>query len=344
MPSTSRREFLAAVGATSLTGVAGCSVFGGGRPDVNTVSGLDEPTSRALDDEAVYLAGDTEELPEPPKTAPAVAEADLVLATPSADRASLGRALRAGKPVAFAAGGGVQRALRGVLERVDGDYSFGVEAVRARPVETVVAVPDGNDSVETYTFVDDGGWPDSVLTPLGWALVGRVPECRTGMPASPADDQYDYAGAAHVVGRLDAGEAYASRTVASVNDEESDRFVRLRTTLHAAANDGYAVEVTAREADFPDDQRLASVYPNSHTRDGVQVANVSDTTRSTFAVEATPTSDRARSALTACGGLLTEGGLAYDHRTSFRWKRDTLLETDRHYATATGRGEWRLGA
>ncbi|WP_197407697.1 hypothetical protein [Halobacterium sp. CBA1132] len=343
MPSTSRRRFLAAAGTTGIAALAGCSAFDGGLPDVNTGSGLHADTSRALDDEAVYLAGDTGDLPEPPKTAPAVAGADIVLATASADRGDLVRALRAGKPVAFGAGD-VQAALRSLLEAVGGEYTFGVEAVRARPVETVVAVPGGNDSVETYTFVDDGGWPDPVLDPLGWALVGRVPECQTGMPESPADDQYEYAGAAHVVGRLGSGEAYASRTVASVNDQESERFVRLRTTLHAAANDGYAVEVAAREADFPDDQRLASVYPNPHTRDGVQVANVSDTTRSTFAVEATPASDRARSALTACGGLLTEGGLAYDHRSSFQWKRDRLLGSDRHYASATGRGEWRLGA
>ncbi|MCD2203258.1 hypothetical protein [Halobacterium sp. KA-6] len=340
MPST-RRRFLAAVGTTGIAALAGCSAFDGGRPDVNTGSGLHADTSRALDDEAVYLAGDTDDLPDPPNTNDAVAGADIVLATASADRGDLVRALRAGKPVAFAAGD-VQAALRSLLEAVRGEYTFGVEAVRARPVETVVAIPNANGTVETYTFVDDGGWDDPALDPLGWALVGRVPECDTFVPESSADSMYDYAGAAHVVGCLETGEAYASRTVASVSRQDTGQYVRLRTTLHAAAGDGYAVEEAVRSADLPDDQRLDSVFPNPHTRNGVQVANVSDTIRSQFAVELTPASDRARSALTGCGGFRTEGAVGYDHRSSFQWKRDRLLGSDRHYASATGRGEWHL--
>ncbi len=92
-----------------------------------------------------------------------------------------------------------------------------------------------------------------------------------------------------------------------------------------------------------DDQRLHSVFPNSHTQNGVQVANVSDTTRSSFAIEVTPESPRARSVLTGCGGFRTEETLAYDYRTSFQWTNGGVLDTKRHYGSATGRGEWSFG-
>lgn len=342
MPSTDRRRFLAAAGTAASAALAGCNALGGGRPDVNTGSGLDEDTSHALENDAVLLAGDTGDLPAPPNTADTVGDADAVLATANADRETLRMAFRAGRPVAFGAGD-VQAALQDLLASVRGEYTFGVETVRARPVAVVVAVP-GNGTVATYTFVDDGGWDDPVLDPFGWALVGRVPGCDTFVPESSADSMFDYAGAAHVVGRLEAGEAYASRTVAAVSRQDTGQYVRLRTTTHAEANDGYAVEEALREADLPDDQHLHEVFPNPHTRNGVQVANVSDTTRSTFAIEVTPENARARSALTGCGGLRTEGSVGYDHRTSFQWKRDGLLDTDRHYGGGTGRGEWHLGA
>jgi|AntDeeMinimDraft_5_1070356.scaffolds.fasta_scaffold01791_2 hypothetical protein len=341
MPSTNRRRFLATAGAASVAALAGCNALGSGHPEVNTGSGLSEDTSQALENDAVYLAGDTDDLPTPPNIAETLEDADAVLATPSADRATLVQAFRTHRPVAFATGSGFD-AMVGLLESVRQEYTFGVEAVRARPVSVVVAVP-GNETVETYTFVDEGGWDDPVLDPLGWALVGRVPECETFVPESSADELYDYAGATNVVGRLDEGEAYASRTVASVSHQDTGQYVRLRTTLHAEANDGFAVEDGVREADFPDDQRLHDVFPNAHTRNGVQVANVSDTTRSTFEIELTPKNARARSALTGCGGLQTEGSIAYDHRTSFQWKRDDLLGADRHYGGGTGRGEWHLG-
>lgn len=211
--------------------------------------------------------------------------------------------------------------------------------VRARPVKVVVADPRG-DTVETYTFVAEGGWDDPILDPFGWALVGGVPECDTFVPHSSMDEMFEYAGAAHVIGRLPTGETYASRSEGSVSRQDSGLFVRLQTKLHTAANDGYAVEEAVRETDLPDDQHLDSVFPNPHTQNGVQVANVSDTTRSTFAIEVTPDSPRARSALTGCGGFHTEETLAYDYRTSFQWKNDTLLDTNRHYASTTGRGEW----
>jgi hypothetical protein len=337
-PSTTRRRFLAAAATAGLVGSAGCTHLGTSRPDVNPATGLAQDTSQALADEGVYVAGDGGDLPTPPSTVSSPDDADLVLATAAADRTALARAVRDGTPVAVA-GDDATDALRALLTSVRADYSFGVETVRARPVSVVVADPRGG-TVETYTFVAEGGWEEPVLDPLGWALVGRVPECDTFVPTSSSDDLFDDAGAAHVVGRLPTGETYATRSVASVSRQDAGLFVRLRTSVHAAANDGYPVETIVREADFPDDQRLDEVYPNPHTRDGVRVANVSDTTRSTFAIEVTPASPRARGALTGCGGLRTETRLAYDHRTSVRWRRDELLGTDRHHGGATGRGEW----
>lgn len=342
MPSKSRRRFLAAAGTVGLAGVAGCATLGENRPDVNPATGLARDTSQALADETVYLAGDDSEIPNPPATTASMEEADAVLATVAADRAKLADAFRAGKPIAVA-GDGATGAVRGLLDSVRTEYSFGVEMVRGRPVKIVVADPRG-DTVETYTFVAEGGWTDPILDPFGWALVGRVPECDTSLPESSTDDMFEYAGAAHIVGRLSTGETYISRSEASVNRHETGLLVRLRTKLHAAANDGYAVEKAGREADFADDKRLTEVYPNTHTQNGVQVANMSDTLRSTFGIEVTPESSRAHGALTGCGGLQTEGGLAYDHRTSFQWKRDRVLDTDRHYGSASGRGEWAFNA
>lgn len=262
MPSTSRRHFLTVASTAGLAGIAGCSALGRSRPDVNPATGLAQDTSQALDDEVVYIAGDDSDLPGPSTTTESLEEADAMLATAAADRTKLTRAFRAGKPVAVA-GGGATAAVRGLLDGVRADYSFGIEMVRARPVKVVVADPRG-DTVETYTFVAEGGWDDPVLDPFGWALVGRVPECDTFVPESSMDEMFEYAGAAHVVGRLPTGETYVSRSEASVSQQDAGLFVRLRTKLHAAANDGYAVEKAVREADFPDDQHLTDVYPNAH--------------------------------------------------------------------------------
>lgn len=342
MPSTSRRRFLAAAGAAGVAGFAGCSAFDSGRPDVNTHSGLAEDPGRELDTEAVFLAGDPSDLPEPPETAASVADADAVLATTSADRQTLVDALRDGVPVALA-GEDAQNAIVDVLSLAGGDYTSGTETVQGRPVDPVVAVPRG-DTVATYTLVDEGGWDDPVLDGLGWVLGGRVPECRTFVPESSTDSQFEYAGAAHVAGRLESGEAYASRTTASVARQGGEQYVRLRTTLHAEANDGYAVDEAVREADLPDDKPLHDAWPNPHTRNGVQVANESIGSRSRFRVAITPENDRTRSALSGCGGLETRGSVAYDHETSVEWKRDDLLGESRHYGGGTGRGEWHLDA
>jgi hypothetical protein len=342
MPSANRRSFLAALGTAVTAGLAGCSALSKRATDVDPRTGLDRDTSAALDDTPVYLAGDASDLPEPPETTDSPADAEFVLATPDTDSGVPSDAFRAGTPVAFA-GGDCQTALRGLLEGVRGDVQYGLERVRARPVAVVAAVP-ADGTVSTYTFVREGGWPEPVLAPLGWVVHGRLPDCRTFVPEHFTDDQYEYAGAAHVAGRLESGETYASQSVASVAEQDDERFVRLRSTLHAAANDGYPIEEAVRETDLPDDQHLHEFFPNPHTQNGVQVRNVSDSSRSTFGVEFRPETDRARGALTGCGGFETEGTLAYDYRASVQWKRERLLETDRHYATATGRGEWRLDA
>ncbi|WP_232819698.1 twin-arginine translocation signal domain-containing protein [Haloprofundus halophilus] len=264
MPSNSRRRFLAAAGIVGLAGVAGYYAHGSSRPDVNPATGLAQDTSQALNDEVVYIAGDASDLPNPPATTESLEDADAVLATATADRTKLAHAFRAGKPVAVA-GSGANGAVHSLLDSVREDYSFGVEMVRARPVKVVVADPRG-DTVETYTFVAEGGWDDPILDPFGWVLVGRVPECDTFVPESSMDDMFEYAGAAHIVGRLPTGETYASRSEASVSRQDADLFVRFQTKLHAAATDGYAVEEAVREVDFADDKRLTEVYPNTHTR------------------------------------------------------------------------------
>lgn len=339
MPSSSRR-FLAAAGTADFVGAAGCIALRGRRPDVDSATGLTQDTSHALEDETVYLAGEGSDLPTPSTTTESLDDATAVLATATAEQEQLEQGFRAGKPVAIA-GNGATAALRRLLDSARPDYTAGLEMMRARPVSLIVADPRG-DTVETYTFVAEGGWDDPILGPFGWALVGRIPECDTFVPESSMDDLFEYAGATHLVGRLPTGEAYVSRSEASISQKDAGRFVRLQMKLHATANDGYGIEQAVRESDLPDDQHLDDVYPNPHTQNGVQIANHSDTTRSTSAIKITPDSSRARSALTGCGGFRTEGTLAYDFRTSVRWKREGFLDSDRRYGNATGRGEWSL--
>ena len=201
---------------------------------------------------------------EPPTTTESLNDADAVLTTAGVDRTKLVQAFRAGKPVAVAGAGAVSAA-HAFLDSVQAEYSFGMEMVRGRPVKVIVVDPR-DDTVETYTFVAEGGWTDPILDPFGWALVGRVPDCDTSVPESSMDDMFEYAGAAHIVGRLPTGETYVSRSEASVSRQKDSFFAHLRTKLHAAANDGYAVEEAARETDFADDRPLDQVYPNTHLK------------------------------------------------------------------------------
>lgn len=336
-----RRSVLRLGGLAAIGSVAGCAAVASDPPDVDPNTGLDRNPAGALDNVPVFLAGETSTLPEVPMSVDSLADARVALATPDAWVPPLAEAFRNGTTVAFA-GDKAPDALASLLVSVRDEFHYGIETIEGTSVETTVAIPHG-DTIETYQFVDEEEWDDPTLDPVGWALDSRLPDCQTFIPESTADDQYTRVGAAWIVGRLSAGETYAARTTGYRRTTPDVKRLRLRTTIHAAANDGYAIETAVREADLPDDQHLHSVAPNPHTQNGVQVTNASDTVRSTFGIELTPDSPRARSALTGCGRFRTEGPLAYDYRTSVRWKRDELLDTDRHYATATGRGEWALG-
>jgi hypothetical protein len=327
------------VGGLALSGaLAGCIALSGGRPDVNPATGLAQDTSHALETTPVFPAGDGD-LPEPPSTASSLADAEVALATPDAERPRLAEAFRDGTAVAFA-GGDAPEALASLLAAVGEEFDYGVETVAGRPVGTAVAVPRG-DVVDSYQFVAEGGWDDGVLDPLGWALVGRMPECSTFVPERSSDSQYAPAGSAWVVGRLPTGETYASRTVGSryVGDW---RFFRLRTTLHAAAGDGYDVATARRVADFANDESLTEWFPNPHERGGVAVSNHSDPVEERLDVSFSPASDRTRAALTGCCGARTDGAFAYDHRTSWTWRREGLLDAESRHGGGSGRGEWHV--
>jgi hypothetical protein len=84
---------------------------------VNPTTGLDQDTSQTLDEEAVYLAGDVDDLPSPPATTESLEDADAVLATATADQTNLVRAFRTGTPVAVA-GDGATDAVHGLLDSV----------------------------------------------------------------------------------------------------------------------------------------------------------------------------------------------------------------------------------
>lgn len=219
MPSSSRRHFLTPASTAGLLASTGSIGFGRSRPDVNTATGLAQDTSQALNDEEVYLAGDRWDFPTPPMTVERVEDADVVLATSTIDSTVLTRAVENVKTVAIA-GDGATATMRGLLDGVGEEYSFGVETVRARPVSVVATVPH-RETLDTYTFVAEGGWADSVLDPLGWALVGRVPDCATFVAESSLDDAFASVGATHVVGRLPTGETYAARSGASVSRQDA---------------------------------------------------------------------------------------------------------------------------
>lgn len=278
--SMDRRSALR-LGAGVLAGAsAGCGTLATELPDVQTNTGLDRDTSAALDGEPVYRAGNASSLPVPPTPADSLAVATVALATADADIAPLVDALREGTAVAFA-GDGAPDGLRALLDAVADEFHYGVESVHGRPHGPLVAVPRG-ETVETFWFVREGGWTDPVLDPLGWALDGRVPDCQTFVPERSDDSQYARLGAAWVAGRLPSGETYAARTRGYRYAGDGDvRQLRLRTTLHAAANDGYPVAEARRVADFPNDRQLSNSFPNPHERGGVAVANRSD--RSTSA-------------------------------------------------------------
>jgi hypothetical protein len=335
-----RRTYLRLGGLAAAGSLAGCAALSSAPPDVETNTGLDRDPSDALEETPVHLAGETDDLPELPTTAEALAHAEVALATPDATIAPLADAFREGTTVAFA-GGGSQEALAALLDAVRGEYDYGIETVKGRPVGVSVAEPRG-DAANTFQFVREGGWPDPVLDPVGWALDARLPDCETFVPESTADDQYVRAGSAWIAGRLQSGETYAARTRASRHTDSNTRRLRLRTAMHAAANGGYAIAEAGRVADFPNDEGLTNWFPNPHEQNGVEVTNHSNPIEERLDVSFSPAGDDARGALTGCCGLTTDGEYAYDHRTRWIWTDDGLLGSESRYGGGSGRGEWHV--
>lgn len=330
------------LGSASLAGaLAGCATLSTGPPAVDPHTGLARNPRANLAETPVALAGETGALPTPPETAPSLAAAHAVIATPGAATEPLAAAFRDGTAVAFA-GSGAPAALAGLLEAVREDYHYGLETVSGRPVEVAVAEPRG-DTVRTAQFVREGGWDDPVLDPVGWALDGRVPDCETFVPERSSDAQYERLGSAWLAGRLPGGETYAARTVGSrYAGDEVDRF-RLRSALHAAASGGYAVGDARRVADFANDEAVVKWFPNPHTQNGVRVSNQSAPVEERLDVTFEPASETARGALTGCCGATTTA-FAYDHRTTWRWTDAGLFGSGSHYGGGSGRGRWHVHA
>lgn len=306
---------------------------------METNTGLKGNPRDELDGVPVFLAGDASDLPDPPKTTDTREDAEVVLATSDASIATLADAFRQGRSVAFT-GGDAPEALASLLDSVREEYSYGIETVKGRPVEVTIAEPHG-ETADTFQFVREGGWDDPVLDPVGWALHSRIPDCETFVPKSTADDQYARAGSAWIAGRLPSGETYAARTWASQHTNGSVRRLRLRTTMHAAANDAYAVEEARRVADFPNDEGLLDWFPNPHERNGVKVTNHSDPIKERLDISFSPAENAARGALTGCCGLKAHT-LEYDHQTRWIWTDDGVFGSDSHYGGGSGRGEWHI--
>lgn len=332
-----RRTYLR-LGGLAAGSLAGCAALSSAPPDVETNTGLEGNPGDMLDGVGVFLAGDTEALPDPLTTTDALVEAEVALATPGAAISPLADAFREGTAVAFA-GAGSQAALAGLLESVRGAYDYGIETVAGRPVGLSVADPHG-ETAATCQFVGEGGWDDPVLDPLGWARRARVPDCETFVPESSVDDQYVRAGSAWIAGRFPSGETYAARTRASKHPDRGR--LRLRRAMHAAANGGHPVAEAQRVADFHNDEGLLDWFPNPHERNGVEVSNHSNPIEERLDVSFLPAGDDARGALTGCCGLTTDGEYAYDHRTRWVWTDDGLLGSDSRYGGGTGRGEWHV--
>lgn len=341
MPAT-RRDILSLLGTASLTGLAGCSDLLGSGQTSEHDTGLDENTATALDGTPVYLAGDVANLPTPPTTTDSLDEARVAIATPTADSDSLADALRNGTTVAFA-GENAPNALQTVLGAVSDEYRYGTETVKGRPVGTAVAVPR-SDTIDTLHFVDEGGWDDPVLDPIGWTFSGRIPDCETVVAGDPTESKFDLAGTATLVGRLESGETYLSRTMARVRPDGNDgRLVRFDTTMHAAATGGYNVAEARRVADVANDETVRALFPNSHEKSGVEVSNNSDPIENRLDASFAPTTDETRTDFAGCCGFTADAAVGYDHRTTWSWKKNSLIGSNDRSGGGSGRGEWHVG-
>lgn len=179
----------------------------------------------------MFLAGETRRLPDVQMSVDALVDAKVALATPEVSLPPLAS----------------------LLASVRDKFHDGIETIEDKSVETTVAIP-GSDTVETDQFVHAGGWDDTTLDPVGWTLRSRLLDCETFVPASASDDQYARVGSAWLVGRLPSGETYPARTTGHRPSTRDVQRLRLRTTMHAAANDGHAIEEVRRAADFPNDE------------------------------------------------------------------------------------------
>lgn len=339
---SSRRELLASLGAAGLTGLAGCSDLLGGDDGPTNPTGLAATTDAALDGTPVYLAGDAGSLPEPPTTTDSLSAARVAIATPNADREALADALAGGTTVAFAGNGGPD-ALQAVLRGVRENYRYGTETVKDRPVAAVVAVPRSN-TLDTFHFVDEGGWDDPVLDTVGWTFSGSIPECQTTVPSAALGAGFSLAGTATVVGRLGSGETYLSRTTAQVRRvDDGGRRVRFDTAMHAARTGGHPIARVRRVADVANDEAADGWYPETGDESGLSMTNDSDPVENRLDATFEPSTDDTRAAFTGCCGFNAAGAVGYDHRTRWRWEKDTLLESDRRTGGGIGRGEWHVG-
>ncbi len=320
--------------------LAGCAALASGPPDVDPNTGLGQNPASALDSVPVFLAGEPSALPDVPMRVDSLGDARVALATPDAPLPPLAEAFRNDTTVAFA-GNNAPGALASLLAFVSDGFHYGIETVVGKSVKTTVAVPN-RDTVDTYQFVHESGWDDPTLDPVGWTLDGRLPDCETFVPESASDEQYARVGSAWLVGRLASGETYAARTVGRRHTSPDARRLRLRTTVHAAANEGFAIDEARRVADFPNDESLLDSFPNPHERDGVAVANYSDLIENRLEVSISPATDRTERGLTGCCGLTTGGAYAYDHRTRWVYTNNGLVGSKSHYGGGTGRGEWHI--
>lgn len=207
----------------------------------------------------------------------------------------------------------------------------------------MVAIPRSN-TLDTFHFVDEGGWDDTVLDSVGWTFSGSIPECQTSVPSAALGAGSSLAGTATVAGRLGTGETYLSRTATKIRRvDDGGRRVRFDTAMHAARTGGYATGQARRVADVANDEAVDGWSRETSDEAGLSMTDNSDAVENRLDVAFEPTTDDSRAAFTGCCGFNAAGAVGYDHRTTRTEETDTLLESDRRSGGGTGRGEWYVG-